>query len=130
MAKEKMRIEIPRAASELLKLIAAIYKKHLADAANSPLKLLTDLKWETEGPKIALAQAKHDEAEMYKAKMEMAYKERDLIMANFPSIARSSRDLLKGINSKNMKRMSDWGYSVESSPAPKAKTSKTTDTTK
>jgi len=128
MANDNMRVDIPRAAGDLLKLVTVINKKHLADAANSPLKLLTDIKWETEGPKIALAQAKHDEAEMLRAKMEMAYKERDLLMANFPSIARSSRDLLKGINSKNMKRLADWGYSVESSPAPKAKTTKTTET--
>jgi hypothetical protein len=121
MSNNKMRVNIPRNAEDTLSLASAIHKKHLADGANSPLKLLADTKWDTEGPKIAQAQAKHIEAEVYKSKMEAAYRERDLIMANIPNIIRSTRDLLAGINSSNMKRLAEWGFSVESSAAPKSK---------
>ena len=121
MANTKMRVDIPKNPEELLKLATAIYKKHVADAANSPLRLLGDYKWETEGPKLPTAQAKHDEAEGYRKKMDAAYRERDLIMANVTSIVRSSRDVLAGINHENMKRLGDWGFSVESSPAAKPK---------
>jgi hypothetical protein len=53
--------------------------------------------------------------------MEAAYRERDVIMANTTNIVRSSRDVLMGINRENMKRLGDWGFTVESTPAPKAK---------
>ena len=121
MSNSKMRVDIPKNPEELLKLATSVNKKHTADGAASPLNLLTDYKWATEGPKLALAQAKHDEAEGYKKKMETAYRERDLIMANTTKIVRASRDVLTGINRDNMKRLGDWGFTVEASAAPTAK---------
>lgn len=125
MAKNKVRIKIPSNAEELLELATNINKKHVADGANSPLKSLLDVKWETEAPNVAKALAKHAEAEMYKSKMEACYKDRDFLMTNIPSIVRSSRDILKGINSKNPKRMIEWGFGVETSVAPKPKAKST-----
>lgn len=122
MTGAKMRVQIPKNSEELLKLATAILKKHTADGVNSPLNTMVDYKWANEGPKLPQAQAKHDEAEGYKKKMEAAYRERDLIMANTASIVRSSRDILTGINRENMKRLGDWGFTVESSAAPAAKT--------
>ena len=80
-----------------------------------------DYKWETESSKITTSQAKHNEAEGYREKMDAAYGERDLIMANIVNIVRASRDVLVGINRENMKRLGDWGFSVESTPAAKPK---------
>jgi hypothetical protein len=116
-----MRVEIPKNAEDLLKLATRIHKKHEADGTMSPLNSLVDYKWETEGPKLQQAQAKHDEAEELKKKMETAYRERDLIMANTANIVRSSRDVLMGINRENMKRLGEWGYVVEASSAPASK---------
>jgi hypothetical protein len=124
MANTKMRVVIPTNPEDLLKLATAINKKHTEDGAKSPLNSMVDCKWETESPKLPLAQAKHDEAEDYKKKMETAYRERDLIMVNIPKIVRSSRDILTGVNHDNMKRLGEWGFTVESSPAPATKTSK------
>lgn len=123
MTNSKMRVEIPKNAGDLLKLSTSIYKKHTEDGVNSPLRLMIDYKWENEGPKLALAQAKHEEAEALKKKMEEAYRERDLLMANTASIVRASRDVLAGINKDNMKRLGEWGFTVDSSVAsgPKVK---------
>jgi len=129
MTKNIVRIKIPSNAEELLELATNINKKHVADGANSPLKSLLDIKWETEAPNVAKALAKHAEAEMYRSKMEACYKDRDFLMTNTTSIVRSSRDMLKGINSKNPKRLTEWGFVVDTSTGYKPKTKKT-DTTK
>ncbi len=116
MAYSKSRVKIPTNPEDLLKLGKSIYDKHKADATTSPLNTLTDFKWDDEGPKLALAEAKHNEAEELKKKMEAAYKQRDLLMANTTAIIRASRDVLSGINSQNMKRLGDWGFTVDDSP--------------
>lgn len=115
MATQKMRVPIPRNPEELIRLGSSVFKKHVQDADASPLKSMKDYNWETEGPKLDKALAKHNEAEELKKKMEAAYKERDLLLANTVPIIRASRDILAGINSQNMKRLGDWGFTVEAS---------------
>ncbi len=122
MSDSKMRVQIPTTAKDLLSLAKKVYGKHKTEGATSPLKLLVDYNWDAEGVKIDQAQAKHDEAERYKKQMETAYRERDLLMADTVSIIRASRDLLTGMNRENMKRLSDWGFTVEASTANKSKT--------
>ncbi len=114
-----MRVEIPRNAKDLLVLAEDILAKHTADGAASPLNLLEDITWATEGPKVATALAKHDEAEHYRLLMEKAYRERDLLMKETGIIVKNSRDLLTGIHRENMKRLGDWGFSVDHSPKAK-----------
>lgn len=122
MSDSKMRVQIPTTAKDLLSLAKKIYDKHKTEGATSPLKLLVDYNWDAEGAKMTQAQAKHDEAERYKKQMETAYRERDLLMADTVSIIRASRDLLTGMNRENMKRLGDWGFTVEASTANKSKT--------
>jgi hypothetical protein len=121
MSTTKMRVIIPNNPETLISLGTSIYKKHTTDGTASPLNSMVDYKWEDEGPKLTLAQEKHNEAEALKKQMEKAYKERDLIMTNFKPIIRASRDLLSGINKNNLKRLGDWGFTVESSPASSKK---------
>ena len=121
MANPKMRVAIPKNPEELIKLGSAIFKKHVADGDASPLNALKDYSWTKEGPSLEKALVKHNEAEELKMKMEAAYKERDLILGNIPAIIRASRDILAGANSQNMKRLGEWGFSVEASPAPAKK---------
>jgi hypothetical protein len=108
----KMRVNIPRNIRELITLATAIFAKHIADGVASPLNILADIVWADEGSKIQQALDKHNEAEMHKMLMEKAYRERDLILKNTPAIVKNSRDLLTGIHRENMKRLSDWGFSV------------------
>lgn len=116
---KKMRVVIPKSPSDMLDLGAAVYAKHLADGASSVLKNLQDHDWAVEGPKIALAKIEHDKAEDFKLKMEKAYKDRDLLMAPVKDTLLSSRDLLTGVMRSNMKRLGDWGFTVNDSPKPK-----------
>ena len=115
----KMRVNIPSNKKDLLDLAAKVNTKHLADATASPLLLLQDITWAVEGPKLALALTKHNEAETLKLAMEQAYRERDLIMQNTETVVRNSRDLLTGINRENMKRLGEWGFSIDDSPRAK-----------
>ncbi|HEX3007171.1 MAG TPA: hypothetical protein VHO90_06100 [Bacteroidales bacterium] len=116
MANEKYRVPIPKGAEKLLKLASAVYKKHIADGTSSPLNSMSDYKWETEGPKLALAQAKQEEAERLMKEVEKVYKERDLLLSNIPATLRASKSILLGINSQNPKRLGDWGFIVDSTP--------------
>lgn len=118
---KKMRVVIPTAPADLLELEAAVYAKHLADGASSVLKNLEDRDWAVDGPKIALAKIEHDKAEDFKLKMEKAYKNRDLLMAPIKDTLLSSRDVLTGIMRSNMKRLGDWGFTVNDTPKPKKK---------
>jgi hypothetical protein len=115
----KMRVNIPANKSDLLDLATKVNNKHIADATASPLLLLQDITWATEGAKLALARAKHDEAETLKLAMEQAYRERDFIMQNTETVVRNSRDLLTSIHRSNMKRLGEWGFSIDDSPRAK-----------
>lgn len=53
--------------------------------------------------------------------MEIAYREHGLLMANTTGIIRASRDILTGINRENMKRLGEWGFSVEASTTSSSK---------
>jgi len=123
MAKTSGRIEIPKNPAEMLTLATRVYAKHLADGANSQLSVLADYDWSQVGPTVQTAQAKHNEAETLKGQMESAYRERDLLLTPIEEILKSSRNLLKALNAKNPKRLSEWGFNVDdtipSSPTPK-----------
>ena len=52
--------------------------------------------------------------------MEKAYRERDLLMPAIDEAVKASRNLLKALNQKNPKRLTDWGFEVtDSVPAAK-----------
>lgn len=117
---EKMRVVIPSNPSDLLTLEASVYAKHLADGPTSILKSIQDHDWAVDGPKIALAKIQHEKAEKLKLEMEKAYRERDLLMQPIKETLLASRDLLTGALRSNMKRMGDWGFTVDDTPKAKA----------
>jgi hypothetical protein len=113
MAKTKGRIVISANLTDMLALAAKVYAKHTEDGAKSPFNSMADYDWSKIGPTIAVAQAKHLEAEKLKAQMETAYRERDLLIPAIDDILKSSRNLLKALNAKNPKRIADWGFTVD-----------------
>jgi hypothetical protein len=113
------RVNIPRNPQELLTLAEAIFTKHQADGANSPLNSLDGQDWNLSGVKITPAQTKHDEAEDLKRKSEEAYRERDLYLTELEKIVKASAQLLKALNATNPKRLADWGFTVDDSPKGK-----------
>lgn len=112
MATNKMRVEIPKNPKDELELAGKIYAHHAQLGAASPLTSMTDFNWATEGPKVATCLDWHKKAEAYKKQMEEAYKERDLLLSGIDEAVKGSRDVLTGINRSNMKRMSEWGFTV------------------
>jgi hypothetical protein len=119
MANKTPRVDIPKNVEEVLTLGEKIYEKHVADGAKSPLNTLQDYDWNTVGPNLAPALAKHNEAEEYERKMKEAYEARNKLMGDIAGIIKASRDLLKGVNSKSPQKLGEWGYDVFDTPLPK-----------
>ncbi|MFN7119095.1 MAG: hypothetical protein ACK4TA_20015 [Saprospiraceae bacterium] len=115
------RIVIPRTIGGLLKLAMLIYKKHLQDGSDSPLHALSDYNWKELGQRLEEAKAKHEEAEELTRRAELAYRERNQLLEDIPGLIRSTRDLLKGIFRKNIKRLVEWGFEVNDTPRTKKK---------
>jgi hypothetical protein len=120
MAKTSGRIAISRNLGQMLDLAVKVYGKHVADGNASQLKVLEGDPWTKVGPTIAPALAKHNEAEALKGKMEAAYRERDLLTPAIDAALKSSRNLLKALNTSNPKRLAEWGFDVDdTAKAPK-----------
>lgn len=113
------RVIIPNSIEELLTLAQSVYKKHQNDGGSSILKGLQDYNWDTLGPNVAQALAKHREAEDLRRRMENAYKERDLMLGEIRAAVRSTAAMLKGANAKNPKRLGEWGFVVDDTPKTK-----------
>ncbi len=115
----KGRVSVPKNVPDALSLAKKVFQKHTADGATSPLNELEDYKWSSIGPNIALAQAKHDQAEKLKEQMEQAYRDRDAFMPDIVGATNSSKGLLKAKFAKTPKRLGDWGYEVDDTPKAK-----------
>lgn len=113
----KGRINLAKNPEEILKQTARVFEKHQTDGATSVLKTMADFDWDVSGPKIATAQAHHDDAVRYKGLMEEAYRERDTYMAELDELNRATAAFLKSVNRKNPKRITDWGYEVDDTPS-------------
>lgn len=109
------RIKLPINPKDILDLAYRVYQKHLADGKSSLLKNLEGNTWETIGPNIAIAQAKHQEAEEHKRKMEEAYRERDKYLPSITDLLRATIALLKAVFRQNPKRLGEWSFEVDDS---------------
>ena len=124
MANTKPRVIIPRNPALKLKLAARIYAKHLDLADGSPLKAIESNSWSSTGPEIFNAQTFHQQAEDYKHKSELAYRQRDLLVAKIDESIKSSRDLLLGVYRKIPQSLGEWGFEVDVSPKSSKKIKK------
>ena len=115
----KGRIAIPTNIVENLQLASKVYEKHQKDGASSILNNLDDMDWNKTGANVDLCLQKHLEAEELKRKMEEAYRTRDLYLPQINELLRASKGLLKGVFSKNPKKLGEWGFSVDDSPKAK-----------
>jgi hypothetical protein len=115
MAKNNVRVEIPTNPTDLLDLAKKVSDKHIADAANSPLKSIVDFNWSVTQPLIVPAQVKDQEGADFKKKSEESYGERDKNINPIRESLKASRDVLLGINKKNPKVLGQWGFTVHES---------------
>ena len=126
MAKaQKMRVPLSENPLKIIELADNVYKKHQAMGNNSPLRTMEDYSWEVEGPNVALALQHHKDAEELKRSMEKAYRERDKYIDGLDKVTKASRDVLTGIYRKNMKKLGDWGFTVDDTPKAKKDTTAT-----
>lgn len=117
------RIKLPLNPKDILNLAQKIYQKHVNDGAASPLHNMENNPWDTLGPEIMYAQAKHEEAEEYRRKMEEAYRERDKHVPRYKDLLRGTAALLKALFRTNPKRLGEWHFDIDDSvPVKKADT--------
>lgn len=120
MARTTGRITVSQNVEEMLTLASKVYQKHAELGDASPLVNLDGIAWTEVGPTIEQALARQQEAEGYKGQMERAYRERDLYTPAIREAVVASRNLLKALNQKNPKRLTEWGFEVnDSAQAPK-----------
>ncbi len=116
------RVITTKNVDQILDLAEAIWKKHKDDGKDSFLSQLEGAKWEDIGPSIAAARAKHKAALDLRRQMEEAFAERDKLVAPITAQNNASKKLLKGKYASNPKKLGDWGFDVDDSPAkPRAK---------
>ena len=113
----KVRILIPTNVQEVLELAEIINAKHTVDGETSPLNTLQDLNLKGIGPRLAACQEQHLKAEELRRQMELAYRERDVMLKPITETIKASRDLMMGVYRTQPKRLGDWGFSVSDSPA-------------
>ena len=116
MGNSKARVDIPKSVVDELGLAARIYSKHVADAEKSVLKSLQNHNWDVNGPEVTNAQMLHKQAEELKRQSDLAYRQRDLLMAEIDNSVKATRDLLLGVYRDNPKELSQWGFDVSDTP--------------
>ena len=105
-----------------IKLAKAIKAKHTADGAASPLSGLNMADFSA---KTTTADTENLNSEKLKRDAEKATQNRDAALGGETAAKgtveyylRSVRDVLAGLNKGNEKKLGDWGFEVDDSPAP------------
>ena len=112
------RIQIPAASSELIALAGNIQTKHTADGAKSPL---VSLDWELYGPIVTEAVALDKQIAALNKQTEQLVQQRNLIEPDVKDFVRSARDVLQGVFRQTLRKLLDWGFSVDDTPKTAAK---------
>jgi hypothetical protein len=124
----KKRVKIPmQNAKALLDLAKKVREKHLADGEASPLKVLN---WAEINPLIEEAVEADEKALRLKREKLSTYQQRGRRLESMLSLVRSSRDILTGVYSNEMKVLGNWGFDVLDNRAvvPKEDSGETTKT--
>jgi hypothetical protein len=119
------RINIPSNPDAVIELAKHITLKHDADGAGSPLMAL-------DMADFAVKTDTADEQNQLAAKLyrdaEKATQDRDVALGKGKGTPKTLRlyvtqvrDLLQGIHKGNEKKLGDWGFEVDDSPAPAKK---------
>lgn len=118
----KGRVEIPRNINELLVLANKVNTKHNIDGSASILNNMVDQNWNTIASKLQQCELFHNQAETLKSQMEMIYRQRDALLPEINSIVKDTRSFLKGVYSKNPKKLGEWGYQIDDTMPTSKKT--------
>lgn len=110
------RINIPTDPTEIIKLATAIHDKHVALAASSPLG---GIDWTKIAPNLAPAAAFDSDADRLLKESQQAREKRDNLVPALTALVRSARDILSGTYSSELRRLEDYGFSVDDTPKAK-----------
>ena len=88
----KPRVVIPKNPGELIKLTGAVYTRHMADGAKSPLLILESPTWNEIGPDVERVVATQARIEELERQLKALYGERDPHLEIFTEQNRRSRD--------------------------------------
>jgi hypothetical protein len=116
----KPRVVIPTNPGEFIKLTGAVYTKHLADGAKSPLLILESPTWEEIGPDVQKVVKTQDRIEELEKELKTLYGERDPHLAAFTDLDRRSRDTLLAKYAANPAKVGEHGFDVIEAVAPVA----------
>jgi hypothetical protein len=114
----KPRVVIPTNPGAVIKLTGAIYAKHVADGAKSPLLILESPTLDEIGldvQKVVQTQARIEELEK---ELKALYGERDPHLASFTDINRRTRDTLLAKYAANPAKAGEHGFDVIEATAP------------
>ena len=88
----------------------------MVDAEKSVLKSLQNHNWDDNGPQVANAETLHHQAEDLQRQANLAYRQRDLLLAEIDNSVKATHDLLLGVYRDNPKELSQWGFDVSDTP--------------
>ena len=112
MPQSKPRVVIPRKISDVIQLAQVIQTKDAELGTASPLALL---KWADKLAAIQSALEAQERAEALREQLDSAYEERDRRIKELLESIRQSRDVLTGIYRKDMSKLNDFGFTVQTS---------------
>ena len=116
----KIKVEVPRNATELLALGTAIFEKHTADGASSILNVLQDYPWSVAGALLPDTIVLNNEGSRLLKDSEKSYELRDISLQKFEGAVRATRTFLLGMYKNTPKTLGDWGFVVNDSPKTKS----------
>jgi hypothetical protein len=128
-ASKKVKVEIPRNATELLTLASAIFEKHTLDDASSILNVLQDYPWSVSGALLPNTIILNNESSRLMKESEKMYELRDITLLKFEGAVKATRTFLLGVYKNTPKTLGDWGFVVNDSPKTKATNLKKGDAT-
>ncbi|RYY96807.1 MAG: hypothetical protein EOO11_12550 [Chitinophagaceae bacterium] len=121
MAIVNPRIPVPRDPEGLLALGKNVKDQHELLGAQSPLNAMEDFNWAQVGPKVVAATELQVKIAKMERDLEQLYGERNNLLPDIKGALVSSRNLLKGVYAKNLKKLGDFGFTVDHTPKAKKK---------
>lgn len=116
MPNNRVRVDLPTKVEDMISLGKAIAAKHAELGAASPLG---QLKWDKITPALTAAETAHREAKRLQAQAESATEARDAALEVVLQFLRSSRDVLSGVHGDEMRKLGDYGFTVNASRSTK-----------
>ena len=112
----KPRITIPPNTPDLIKLAVAIQEQHTALGKTSPLTMLD---WDEAAPEIKDASDVQKQIDKLGKDLEKLVERRNNYVEPLGDFVRSSRDVLAGVYRSEIRKLTDFGFKVDTTPKQK-----------